>query len=103
MFASIEAFVPILASLMYSNLYNATIELHYPWNGSFYFLSAGLTIIGILVTLFVHVTTSFGLKQLQSNDGEEESVPSCNLHPDEMDESSRRNEVVCISIKVIRL
>ena len=46
MVASMEAFVPILSSMIYSNLYNATIELAYPWHGSFYFLSIGLTIIG---------------------------------------------------------
>ena len=46
MVASMEAFVPILSSMIYSNLYNATIELAYPWQGSFYFLSIGLTIIG---------------------------------------------------------
>ena len=99
MFASIEAFVPILASLTYSNLYNATIELRYPWNRSFYFLSAGLTLIGILVTMVVYV--SMGSKQLQSKEGEKSPVIS-SLHPNDMNGSNRRNEVVCVSMKIIK-
>ena len=121
MVASMEAFVPILASMIYSNLYNATIELAYPWQGSFYFLSAGLTIIGkntwmctvkgrmsstigAVVTVFVYA--SLGFKQIQSAEEEEREQSfhrqSSNLHPDEANNSSKRAELLCLSMKRVK-
>ena len=47
MLASVESILPIVGSNLYSNLYNATSDLEYPWMGSFYFAAAGFTIIGI--------------------------------------------------------
>ena len=47
MLASLESFVPILASWIFTNLYNATSELAYPWKGSFYFTSAGFAALGL--------------------------------------------------------
>ena len=45
MLASLESFVPILASWVFTNLYNATSELQYPWQASFYFTSAGFALL----------------------------------------------------------
>ena len=47
MLASVESILPIVGSNLYSNLYNATSDLEYPWMGSFYFAAAGFTIIGM--------------------------------------------------------
>ena len=46
MLASLECVVPILASMIFTNLYNATSGLDYPWKGTFYFGSALLTLLG---------------------------------------------------------
>ena len=46
MLASLESAVPILASAIFTNLYNATSELSYPWQGSFYFASSGFYLLG---------------------------------------------------------
>lgn len=46
MLASLESFVPILASWIFTNLYNATSELEYPWQATFYFTSAGFAGLG---------------------------------------------------------
>ena len=46
MLASLESVVPILASALFTSLYNSTIELGYPGQGSFYFASAGFTFLG---------------------------------------------------------
>ena len=47
MLASLESAVPILASAIFTNLYNATSELTYPWQGSFYFGCIGFSSIGM--------------------------------------------------------
>ena len=41
-----EAIVPIIASSVFTKLYNATSELDYPWDGSYYFGTIGVVIIG---------------------------------------------------------
>ena len=46
MLASLECFVPILSATLFTNVYNATIELKYPWNATFYFGAIGFTLIG---------------------------------------------------------
>ena len=46
MLASLESVLPIVGSNLYTNLYNATSDLEYPWMGSFYFAAAAFTIIG---------------------------------------------------------
>ena len=46
MLASLESVVPILASALFTSLYNSTIELGYPGQASFYFASAGFTFLG---------------------------------------------------------
>ena len=47
MLASLECIVPILSSMIFTNVYNATSSAQYPWQGTFYFGSAGFTFIGI--------------------------------------------------------
>ena len=41
-----EAIVPIIASNVFTKLYNATAELDYPWHASYYFGTCGVVIIG---------------------------------------------------------
>ena len=41
-----EAIVPIIASNVFTKLYNATAELDYPWHASWYFGTSGVVIIG---------------------------------------------------------
>ena len=92
MLASLESAVPIIASVIFTNLYNATSELSYPWQGSFYIASIGFSSLGIveisksqnntynhtiilllvsgsIITLFVFA--SLGFKQIKSEDEEE--------------------------------
>ena len=46
MLASLECAVPIITSMIFTNVYNATSGLSYPWAGTFYFCAAGFTLIG---------------------------------------------------------
>ena len=48
--ASLECLVPIIGSAIFTNLYNATSELAYPWVGSFYFASSGVVFLGEIFT-----------------------------------------------------
>ena len=41
-----EAIVPIIASNVFTKLYNATAEFDYPWQASYYFGTIGVVIIG---------------------------------------------------------
>ena len=41
-----EAFVPIIASSVFTKLYNATADLEYPWYASYYFGTIGVVIMG---------------------------------------------------------
>ena len=52
MLASLECAVPILASMIFTNVYNATSGLSYPWAGTFYFGAAGFTLIGKTFSTF---------------------------------------------------
>ena len=56
MLASLECAVPIIASMIFTNVYNATSGLSYPWAGTFYFGAAGFTLIGktYLECKFIH-------------------------------------------------
>ena len=49
MLASLECLVPILGSAIFTNLYNATSQLDYPWVGSFYFGSSAIVLLGIFL------------------------------------------------------
>ena len=60
MLASTESVVPIIASNVFTNLYNATSDLLYPWQATFYFVEAAITSLGVvknqiwIVQYFVH-------------------------------------------------
>ena len=51
MLASLECAVPIITSMIFTNVYNATSGLSYPWAGTFYFCAAGFTLIGKTFTI----------------------------------------------------
>ena len=83
-----EAIVPIIASNVFTKLYNATAELDYPWYASFYFGTIGVVIIGnfyyqdiatiteyntckgILLTIVVYLGTR--RKQITSEEADED-------------------------------
>ena len=46
MLASTESLVPIIASNVFTNLYNATSDLQYPWQATFYFVEISITCLG---------------------------------------------------------
>ena len=46
MLASTESLVPIIASSLFTNLYNQTSDLGYPGQATFYFVEAAITCIG---------------------------------------------------------
>ena len=46
MLASTESLVPILASSLFTNLYNQTSDLGYPGQATFYFVETGIVCIG---------------------------------------------------------
>ena len=98
MLASLESVVPIASSALFTWLYNSTSELFYPWQGSFYFLSAGFTVLGqefgpleniliiihtgMLIALAVYI--SLGFKQIESEEDLQEEKSSEDLTPDYM-------------------
>lgn len=44
--SSFQSVAPIMATALYTSLYNATAELSYPWQGSYLFTAAGFVMIG---------------------------------------------------------
>ena len=83
-----EALVPIIASSVFTKLYNATSELEYPWTGSYYFGTIGVVItgrvlqcckriwylysLGMLLTIFVYLSN--GGKQIVSEESEDDKT-----------------------------
>ena len=84
MLASVESLIPILATNVYTRLYNATRELDYPLPGnskclpsllvipnqtvgSCYFLSCGFILLGLVLTSLMAV--SLRCKKIASNNG----------------------------------
>ena len=55
MLACLESLVPILTSLIFTNVYNATSGADYPWKGTFYFGSAAFTLMGLMSALSVYI------------------------------------------------
>ena len=100
MLASLECAVPILASMIFTNVYNATSGAEYPWKGTFYFTSSAMMLPGVILTLTVYimlrgkmvtppvrpVESQVSLKRLNSS-----------LHPDDF--QSKREELFCLSYK----
>ena len=85
MLASTESVVPIIASSVFTNLYNATSDLLYPWQATFYFVEASIMslgavrikyfdhwfcFLGVILTVFVWVSLRF--KQIPSEKENEE-------------------------------
>ena len=52
--SSLQSVAPIMATALYTSLYNATADLSYPWQASYLFTSAGFVIIGKLNTKYFH-------------------------------------------------
>ena len=69
MLASVESFVPILASATFTRLYNYTADHQYPWVGSFYFAGAACILIGLTIATSIYFT--LGGKQVSSYSDEE--------------------------------
>ena len=44
--SSLQSVAPIMASALYTSLYNATADLSYPWQASYLFTSAGFVMLG---------------------------------------------------------
>ena len=44
--ASLQAITPSATSAIFTSLYNATSELVYPWQATFYFASVGFGLLG---------------------------------------------------------
>ena len=44
--SSLQALSPIVATAIYTNVYNATSDLLYPWSSTYLFVSAGIFVIG---------------------------------------------------------
>ena len=100
MLASLECAVPIIASMIFTNVYNATSGYEYPWKGTFYFTASGMLLPGLLLTLIVYIRlkgktvtppvtppeNQVSLKRLNSS-----------LHPDDF--ISKIDEVYCLSFK----
>ena len=114
--SSLQSVAPIMATALYTSLYNATADLSYPWQGSYLFTSVGFVVIGILrseyslhiliyifkgclITFYVYV--SLGFKQIPSEDDEEQERnfkrQSSNLHPDDI--QNKNKEIICIGFK----
>ena len=100
MLASLECAVPILASMIFTNIYNATSGSGYPWKGTFYFTASAMMLPGVILTLTVFimlrgkmvtppvrpVESQVSLRRLNSS-----------LHPDDF--QSKREELFCLSYK----
>ena len=108
MLASVESLVPILASSVFTHLYNATSGLPYPWPGSFYFAAGSCALMGIFVTLYVYISVGFGtipaFADLEETEDEVQNKPSLqrassNSHPE--DDLSKRQELFCVSFNAI--
>jgi len=98
MLASLECFVPIISATLFTNVYNATIELKYPWNGTFYFGAIGFTLIGLFATIAVYIV----LKGRMVTPASEENVSkyqrmNSNLNPDDV--LSRKAEILCVALR----
>ena len=97
MLASLECMVPILASVIFTNVYNATVELAYPWSSTFYFGSASFTVVGLIFAVAVFISLKGKAVVPASALTPELSRQSSNLHPD--DKLSRGTEIFCVAMR----
>jgi len=105
MLASVESLVPIIASTVFTRLYNVTSVLDYPWVGSFYFAGAGCIVMGMITTLYVYLSLGCSpISTLQDNESniQEQNHSdftrmNSNLHPE--DSYSKKQELFCKTFK----
>jgi len=104
MLASVESLVPIIASTVFTRMYNVTAVLHYPWPGSFYFVGAGSILLGLVVTLYVHISLGCSrITPLQNNQESQQAKQAnldrmnSNLHPE--DTASKKRELFLVAYK----
>ena len=96
MLASLECMVPILASVIFTNVYNATSELEYPWSSTFYFGSAGFTVIGLIAAVSVFISLK-GKPVVPASSTPQLERQSSNLNPD--DKLSKETEIFCVALR----
>ena len=105
MLASVESIVPILASTLFTRLYNATSVLDYPWPGSFYFAGAGSILMAMATTMYVYLSLGCSpistLQDSESNNQESKESGltrmNSNLHPEDF--LSKKKELFCVTFK----
>ena len=54
--SSFQSVAPIMATALYTSLYNATAELSYPWQASYLFTAAGFVMIGKLRSKYFYIS-----------------------------------------------
>ena len=102
MLASLECAVPILASMIFTNVYNATSGAEYPWKGTFYFTSSAMMLPGVILTLTVYIMLKGKMvtppvRPVEVEDPVSLKRLNSSLHPDDF--QSRREELFCLSYK----
>ena len=100
MLASLECAVPILASMIFTNIYNATSGSGYPWKGTFYFTASAMMLPGVILTLTVFIMLR-GMMVTPPVKSVESQVSlrrlNSSIHPDDF--QSKREELFCLSYK----
>ena len=67
MLASLECAVPILGSMIFTSIYNATSGLAYPWQGTFYFAGSGCLLPGRYIdNLYQRVSCRYNYSYVQA-------------------------------------
>ena len=105
MLSSVESLVPILASTVFTHLYNATSGLAYPWPGSFYFAGAFCVLMGITTSLYVYLSLGGSpITTLQNTESNEQGSSksalqrmNSNFHPEDV--LSKKQELFCVTFK----
>ena len=105
MLSSVQSLVPIVASTVFTQLYNATSDLAYPWPGSFYFAGAFCIMMGITTCLYVYLSLGCSsISTLQNTESSEQGSAksalqgmNSNLHPE--DALSKKQELFCVTVK----
>ena len=114
--ASLQAVWVFISSNSFTAIYNATSDLQYPWQATFYFASVACVVtgrsyyeheiiffyfplLGSVITITVYI--SLGCRQIKSSEEEEEEKSSegqsSNLNPD--DKTSRPSEIMCVAYR----
>jgi len=80
MLASIESLIPIIGTIIYSRIYNATRELPYPLPGSCYFVSCGFIGIGLFLT--TAMALSLSCRKIPTAGKAKQNQGNSNSHPE---------------------